>query len=103
MREYKLYCKRTYGGIKNVQCLLHCEKVKCVSESVCAVTHTAVSLCVLVLEMYREGRVPQAIKSIFQELQSCCRLQPAPLKTNTRGEEEGWIDGEGEGGEEGGG
>lgn len=39
--------------------------------------------------MYRAaGRVPQAIKSIFQELQSCCRLLPAALKTNTRGE--GW-------------
>lgn len=40
--------------------------------------------------MYRAvGRVPQAIKSIFQELQRCCRLLPAPLKTSTGGWGEG--------------
>lgn len=68
----------------------------CVSETMCTATHTVVSLCVfLALEMYRAaGRVPQAIKSIFQELQRCCRLLPAALKTSTRGE--GW-EGGGEG------
>lgn len=49
----------------------------------CTATHTAVSLCVL--EMYRAaGRVPQAIKSIFQELQQTSTA-PTALKTNTRG------------------
>lgn len=58
------------------------------AQKTCTATHTALSQCVcfLAVEMYRAaGRVPQAIKSIFQELQSCCRLLPAALKTNTGG------------------
>lgn len=51
-------------------------------------TYSCIAVCFFVLEMCRAaGRVPQAIKSIFQELQRCCRLLPAALKTNTRGEE----------------
>lgn len=59
-------------------------------EDVRTATHTAVLLCVFsfVLELYREaGRVPQAIKSLFQELQRCCTLLSSALKNSTRGEE----------------
>lgn len=40
----------------------------------CTATHTALSLCVCFIEMYRAAcRVPKAIKSIFQQLHRCCR------------------------------
>lgn len=59
-------------------------------ENVCTATHPAVLLCVFsfVLGLYREaGRVPQAIKSLFQELQRCCTLLSSALKNSTGGEE----------------
>lgn len=61
-------------------------KLKCASET--PSTHTCscitVRVCVGAAELYiAAGEVPQAIKSIFHELQRCSRLLSLALKSRT--------------------
>lgn len=61
-------------------------KLECAGETLSTHTYSCITVrvCVGAAELYRAaGEVPQAIKSIFHELQSCSRLLSLALKSRT--------------------